>query len=203
MQMHEIVSKILPLSKQVLGYFKKQNYRMFGVLLRSYQLSRKNKRTDFVAKHDIFKLFTHCARITLTQKVAKRNAEVLFKDAIESQNYQDGNKLLTRLEIKKSDLVIGEPLHVFPYYTDGGITYDDPNNTMLELFTQTGDKAGKDINIRPYISTKKKNITVACYMGKQFHIEKSKKVPYQWQVKDEPKEIRFCDYEKFLANKEE
>jgi hypothetical protein len=110
--------------------------------------------------------------------VAKRNAEVLFKDAIESQNYQDGNKLLTRLEIKKSDLVIGEPLHVFPYYTDGGITYDDPNNTMLELFTQTGDKAGKDINIRPYISTKKKNITVSCYMGKQFHVEKSKKVPY-------------------------
>jgi hypothetical protein len=110
---------------------------------------------------------------------------------------------LTRLEIKKSDLVVGEALHVFPYYTDGGITYDDPNNTMLELFAPNGDKAAKDSIIRPYISTKKKNVVVACYLGKQFHIDKNKKSPYQWQLKDEPKEVRYCDYEKFAANKEE
>ena len=135
--------------------------------------------------------------------IAKRNAEILFRDAIESQNYQDENKLLTKLEIKKCDLVVGEALQVFPYYTDGGITYDDPNNTMLELFAATGEKMSKDLNVRPYISTKKKNVSVACYLGKQFSIEKNKKVPYQWQLKDEPKEIRYCDYEKFLASKDE
>ena len=68
---------------------------------------------------------------------------------------------------------------MFPYYTNGGITYDDPNNTMVELFAQVGDKIGKDSQIRPYISTLKKNVTVACYLGKQCQIEKSKRIsPY-------------------------
>jgi hypothetical protein len=48
------------------------------------------------------------------------------------------------LDIKKSDLVIGQPICVFPYYTNGGITYDDPNNTMVELFAQLDNKTGKD-----------------------------------------------------------
>jgi hypothetical protein len=72
--------------------------------------------------------------------VAKRNAEVLFKDAIESENYLAENKLLTKLEIKQADLVLGTPVHVFPYYTDGGICYDDSNNSMIELFAPTGEK---------------------------------------------------------------
>ena len=47
-------------------------------------------------------------------------------------------------------------------------------------------------------------MTVACYLGKQCQIEKNKRLsPYQWQLKDEPKEIRYCDYEKFLVSKEE
>jgi len=47
-------------------------------------------------------------------------------------------------------------------------------------------------------------VTVACYLGKQCQIEKNKRLsPYQWQLKDEPKEIRYCDYEKFLVSKEE
>lgn len=74
----------------------------------------------------------------------KRSAEVLFKDAIESQNYLDEGKLLSKLDVKQTDLVVGQPLCVFPYYTNGGITYDDPNNTMVELFAQVGEKMGKD-----------------------------------------------------------
>ena len=100
--------------------------------------------------------------------------------------------------------MLGQPICVFPYFTNGGITYDDPNNTMVELFAQVSDKLGRDLQIRPYISTQKKNVTVACYLGKQCQIDKSKRVaPFQWQLKDEPKEVRYCDYEKVLVNKDE
>jgi hypothetical protein len=93
---------------------------------------------------------------------------------------------------------------VLPYYTDGGISYDDPNNTMLELFAPPNpDKLGKDYLVRPYISTKRKNVTVACYLGKNFTIDKNKKQPYQWNVPNEPKEIRHVDFDKFASNKEE
>lgn len=111
--------------------------------------------------------------------MAKRNAEVLFKDAIESENYLTESKLLTKLEIKQTDLVLGTPCHVFPYYTDGGICYDDPNNSMIELFAPVGEKADyKNNQISPYISTKRKNVTVACYLGKHIFVERNKKVPY-------------------------
>lgn len=62
LSMKDVVTKIFPLSKGVRSYFTAQNYRLFSMILKSLQLSRKNKRTDFVAKHDVVKLFKHCAQ---------------------------------------------------------------------------------------------------------------------------------------------
>lgn len=40
----------------------------------------------------------------------KKQAEILFGDAIESQNYLDEGMSLTKLQIKKNDLVLGNPI---------------------------------------------------------------------------------------------
>ena len=80
----EIAAKVFTLSRGVRQFFAKQNYRLFGIFLRAFQLSRRNKRTDFVAKHDVFRLFRFCAQAIARHQAGKRSAEVLFKDAIES-----------------------------------------------------------------------------------------------------------------------
>lgn len=82
---------------------------------------------------------------------------------------------------------------------------------MIELFNQMFIQNGKEVNqrreIRPYISQTKKNVTVACYMGKNCYIERAKILPFQWTIKDKDTQAvdsrRLCEFEKNLVCKEE
>ena len=107
---------------------------MFCLTLRQFILSKKLRRTDFAATHDVYQMFRHCARIGLDQQRKKIEADSLFKEAIESQSYLDKKKVLSKLDIKNDDLVVGRPIQVFPYYTDGSILDNDQYISMIEVF---------------------------------------------------------------------
>ena len=62
LDMHVTASKIFTLNKKLREYLIKQNYALFNIFISRYVLNRRLKRTDFVAKHNIFELFKFCAR---------------------------------------------------------------------------------------------------------------------------------------------
>jgi len=99
--------------------------------------------------------------------------------------------------------------------------YNDQYTSMIELFAQLNLKNGKSLptfrqtrQLRPYIAACSKNITVACYLGRDCQAQSNEILPYRWSEdkasKDlshkhlaiiganGPKNVRYCGTEKFV-----